>query len=251
MHNRQATVHRLTGTLAPVAALVAVAAAVGSPALADGSPAAPKTTVISNEKTLTRWAYPNEPAIVHSAPSASATRVARLHAYTEDGRPEIYLALRLDSDESGVVWAQIRLPMRPNGRTGWVLRDELGPFHTVLTRLVVDRRGLSSTLYRRGRAIWASRIGVGKPGTSTPGGHFYVREKLVKYASRFYGPIAFGTSAYSSLSEWPKGGVVGIHGTSEPQLIPGRVSHGCIRVPNRAIHRLALLMPLGTPVLIR
>ena len=46
------------------------------------------------------------------------------------------------------------------------------------------------------------------------------------------------------------GGEVGIHGTDAPQLLPGRVSHGCIRLPNDAIVRLARLMPLGTPVTI-
>jgi lipoprotein-anchoring transpeptidase ErfK/SrfK len=45
--------------------------------------------------------------------------------------------------------------------------------------------------------------------------------------------------------------VVGIHGTDAPQLLPGRVSHGCIRLRNDAILRLARLMPLGTPVSIR
>ena len=63
-----------------------------------------------------------------------------------------------------------------------------------------------------------------------------------------YGLWAFGTSAYSVLSDWPGGGVVGIHGTNEPQRIPGRPSHGCVRVPNRAISRLARIMPVGTPV---
>jgi lipoprotein-anchoring transpeptidase ErfK/SrfK len=45
--------------------------------------------------------------------------------------------------------------------------------------------------------------------------------------------------------------VVGIHGTNEPGLIPGRSSHGCVRVPNQAIVKLAHLMPVGTPLLIR
>jgi lipoprotein-anchoring transpeptidase ErfK/SrfK len=63
-----------------------------------------------------------------------------------------------------------------------------------------------------------------------------------------YGPLAFGTSAYSKLSDWPGGGVVGIHGTNEPGLIPGRPSHGCVRVRNDKITKLARLMPIGTPV---
>jgi lipoprotein-anchoring transpeptidase ErfK/SrfK len=53
------------------------------------------------------------------------------------------------------------------------------------------------------------------------------------------------------LTDWPDGGFVGIHGTNEPELIPGRVSHGCVRMRNSDIVRLAELMPVGTPILIR
>ena len=66
--------------------------------------------------------------------------------------------------------------------------------------------------------------------------------------SAAYGPLAFGTAAYSRLSEWPGGGVVGLHGTNAPGLIPGRPSHGCIRVRNDKIVALDRLMPVGTPL---
>ena len=94
-------------------------------------------------------------------------------------------------------------------------------------------------------------VGVGRTIWPTPRGEFYVVEKLADFGNPFYGPVAFGTSARSTtLTDWPGGGVVGIHGTDAPQLLPGRVSHGCIRLPNDAIVRLARLMPLGTPVTI-
>jgi lipoprotein-anchoring transpeptidase ErfK/SrfK len=67
----------------------------------------------------------------------------------------------------------------------------------------------------------------------------------------FYGPVAFGTSAYSPVSDRPGGGVVGIHGTDRPELIPGRPSHGCVRLRNGDVKRLARLMPVGTPVRVR
>jgi lipoprotein-anchoring transpeptidase ErfK/SrfK len=108
---------------------------------------------------------------------------------------------------------------------------------------------LRATLYRSGTRIWRSSIGVGKASTPTPAGEFWIREKFaVADASGIYGPRAFGTSGYSRLSDWPGGGVIGIHGTNEPALIPGRPSHGCVRVPNAAIERLYRLMPIGTPV---
>jgi lipoprotein-anchoring transpeptidase ErfK/SrfK len=61
----------------------------------------------------------------------------------------------------------------------------------------------------------------------------------------------FRTSARSRvLTDWPGGGYVGIHGTDRPELIPGRISHGCIRLRNADVLRLARLMPLGTPITI-
>ena len=64
--------------------------------------------------------------------------------------------------------------------------------------------------------------------------------------------MRLGTSAFSpTLTDWPGGGIVGVHGTNEPGLIPGRISHGCVRVPNRNIKKLKRKMPVGTPIRIR
>ena len=74
-------------------------------------------------------------------------------------------------------------------------------------------------------------------------------EKLRAIGGPFYGPYALATSAYApTLTDWPGGGEVGIHGTDEPQLIPGRPSHGCIRVRNSDIARLWPLVKVGTPI---
>ncbi len=198
------------------------------------------------------WAHPQQRAPVWQEPSQTSRQVARIHYLTEDGFPEVYPVLRRFSDSAGGVWLRIRIPMRPNGRTGWVRESALGPLYRVRTRLVVDRRTLRATLLRSGRRIWRSPIGVGKAGTPTPAGQFWIREKFkVAKPGGIYGPRAFGTGAYSRLSDWPGGGVIGIHGTNQPWLIPGRPSHGCIRVPNAAIRRLYRLMPVGTPMEVR
>jgi lipoprotein-anchoring transpeptidase ErfK/SrfK len=208
--------------------------------------------VLSNETSVTQWAHPASRAPVRLSPDVSSRVLARLHARTEDGLPEVYEALQQRADPSGAVWVQIRLPMRPNGRTGWVQRTALGALHTVHTELVVQRAKLRATLYKDGRAIFRAPVGVGMRGLSTPAGHFYVRERLrISGSGGAYGPLAFGTSAYApKLTDWPGGGVVGIHGTNEPQAVPGRPSHGCVRMHNRDILRLGRLMPVGTPVLI-
>jgi hypothetical protein len=206
---------------------------------------------LSDEQTITRFANAVSSAAVRSEARPDAATIARLHARTEDGPLETYLALESEVDAAQRTWVRIRIPGRPNGRTGWVNRDDLGPLFEITTMLRVDRQALRATLYKGGKPIWSSRIGIGKPSTPTPAGHFWVRSRLKGLGNgTSYGPWAFGTSAYSVLSDWPGGGVVGIHGTNQPGLIPGRPSHGCVRVPNAKVVRLARLMAVGTPVLI-
>ena len=149
------------------------------------------------------------------------------------------------------LWVKVRLPALPNGTTGWVPRAALGAYGTVRTRLVVDVAKRRLTLLKDGRAVLRVPVGVGAPDAPTPRGHFVVRNVLTRFSSKFYGPIALGTSARSeTLTDWPGGGYVGIHGTDQPGLIPGAISHGCIRLRNADIVRLARELPIGTPLTI-
>jgi lipoprotein-anchoring transpeptidase ErfK/SrfK len=208
-------------------------------------------TQLSNRTTTTRWAYTNLDVKARKSPSAKAKVVGKLHFNTEDGPPEIYLALQMFTTAKGDEWVQVRIPGRPNGRTGWVPREGLGEFHLIHLQLVVNRKTLRATLYKNGKLIFKAPVGVGKASTPTPGGKYWIREKLKGFGP-VYGPLAFGTGAYSSkLSDWPGGGVIGVHGTNEPNLVPGRPSHGCIRMHNKDILKLARLMKPGTPLLIK
>jgi L,D-transpeptidase-like protein len=184
-------------------------------------------------------------------PSRAAPAVGRLHFLTEDGQAEVYLALtKVRVAQTGVTWIEVSVPKRPNHVTGWVAASALGTLHLVRGRLVIRRSKLRATLYNgAGHAIWRAPIGIGRASLATPAGHFYVREKLRAIGSPMYGPFALGTSAYApKLTDWPGGGVVGIHGTDQPQLIPGRPSHGCIRLRNADITRLWHLTPVGLPI---
>lgn len=216
--------------------------------------AAPKPkaffTELSNRTTKTQWAYTNLTLKAKSQPGGKGRTVGKLHFNTEDGPPEIYLALRMYTDAKGNEWVQTQLPGRPNGRMGWVPREGLGEFHLIHTQLVVNRRTLRATLFKNGKKIFSAPVGVGKASTPTPAGNYWIREKL-KGIGPVYGPLAFGTAAYSNkLTDWPGGGVVGVHGTNEPNLIPGRPSHGCIRLKNKDILHLNRLMKPGTPLVI-
>jgi hypothetical protein len=198
------------------------------------------------------WAAARATTPARAAPSASARRVGTVTALTPEQTTNVVLPLGRRRDAAGRLWVRVRLAGLPNGRTGWVPRRALGAYGTVRTRLVVDRRGLTATLLRDGRPVLRAPVGIGTAAAPTPAGTFVVRNVLRRYRSPYYGPVAFGTSARSAtLTDWPGGGYVGIHGTDRPGLIPGRVSHGCIRMRNRDIVRLARLMPPGTPLTIR
>jgi lipoprotein-anchoring transpeptidase ErfK/SrfK len=186
-----------------------------------------------------------------SRPSARGRKLIRIRQYTPEGTLNVVQTLSGVVNQNGENWVRIRLPMLPNGRTGWVPRRTIGPYNDIWTHLVIDRKLFTATLYRKGRAIFTTRVGVGKPYWPTPAGEFYVRERITGFSDPIYGPIAFGTNARSNvLTDWAGGGFVGIHGTNQPEILPGRVSHGCVRMPNAAVLRLARLMPLGTPVTI-
>jgi lipoprotein-anchoring transpeptidase ErfK/SrfK len=238
-----------TAALATIASIVASAPARVSPAV----PANPPGQLqLSDEVAVTQWSTAVARGGAYTAPSSHSHRVGRLRFTTEDGFPEVYVLLSSFRDAHGTTWVRVRLPQRPNGTTGWVVRAALGDFRVVHTTVVVNRRTLRLTLYDGGRGkIFQAPVGVGKASTPTPAGRFWIREKFRVHGKPLYGTRAMGTAAYSStLTDWPGGGVIGLHGTSEPGLIPGRPSHGCVRLKNRDIERLYALTPVGTPVLI-
>jgi lipoprotein-anchoring transpeptidase ErfK/SrfK len=117
----------------------------------------------------------------------------------------------------------------------------------VSKEIVIDRSARTLELRDGGRTVVRTRVAVGAPGMETPLGRFYVVARF-RPTAPILGAYAFETSAYSKLSEWPGGGVVGVHGTNTPSLLGQAVSHGCVRVANEVILRLSRLVPVGTPI---
>ncbi len=249
---RQAARVLLAAAAAASTLLVGTAASAASTTAQASSPPPEGTTAtvatLSNLKTLTRWAYPQASSPAHAFPSPSSHVVGHLQFLTPDGQAQVYLALR-SYTVANREWIEVPLPGRPNGRDGWVPASDLGEMHELHQYLRIDRERERLTLYRDGHAIFTAPVGVGRPSLPTPTGHYFVTEKLVSIGGPVYGPLALGTSAYApTLAEWPGGGEVGIHGTDEPQLIPGRPSHGCIRLRNEDILRLWPMVEVGTPI---
>lgn len=151
-----------------------------------------------------------------------------------------------------VGWEKVYLPKRPDGITGWVRARSVALDYDPYG-VVVSLRRHRLWVYREGRAIVATKAGVGRSVTATPKGTYFLATLLKQPDPHgVYGPYAFGTSAFSNVYYHFGGGPgeIGLHGTDEPARLGTNVSHGCIRISNATIRRLAKLLPLGTPVVI-
>jgi lipoprotein-anchoring transpeptidase ErfK/SrfK len=236
--------------LLPAAATASRDGAAGAASSATATRAFPYRYLLTDAK-VGHWSVVLATVAAHREPSASAPVVTTLSPVTGDGTQNVVLIVGGIDVSPSQTWYEVRLAILPNNSTGWVPRSALGNVYAVHTHLYVDRATFTATLKRDGRTIFRTKVGVGHSYWPTPAGQFYIRDKLSGFNDSFYGPLAFGTSARSAvLTDWPGGGYIGVHGTNAPQILPGSVSHGCIRMRNDAIVRLARLMDVGTPLTI-
>jgi lipoprotein-anchoring transpeptidase ErfK/SrfK len=184
--------------------------------------------------------------IARAEPRDNARRVAVIHEFRDDYRAQYVLAVAGKIDMRGALWVKLRLQLRPNGTYGWIRATavHLSRMHSA----IVVHRGLRKIdIMRDGVVVEEAPVAIGSPGRETPLGNYYVTARFIP-DDPFLGAFAVETSAYSKMTEWPGGGLVGIHGTSAPQLLGQAVSHGCVRVSNATALLLRKYAPLGTPI---
>ena len=235
--------------LAAIPAFLAVLACAAAPPTAAGqdpvqapsSPSLPKSYPAAGELVWTKVAARADPD-----PAARAVKI--FHQFRGDFRRQIMYAVGEATGTDGRPWFHVSAPMRPNGTFGWIPAASVG-LTPVRTSIVVHRSSRWIDVYRFGKLALSAKVAVGAPGRETPLGRFYVTARFVP-DDPFLGVFALETSAYSKLTEWPGGGLVGIHGTNLPQLIGQAVSHGCIRVLNSTARGLERLVPVGASITI-
>lgn len=148
-------------------------------------------------------------------------------------------------------WMQVMLPVRPNGSTGWVKREDVRvEGHTF--RIEISLSGFNLKAFKGNEVVLDAPIGISVEERPTPPGNYYTTE-LLKSADPAYGPWAFGLSGFSEVLTSFNGGQgqLGIHGTNQPEKVGTRVSSGCIRLKNEDIETLVAAfeaMPQGIPV---
>nr|WP_237702936.1 MULTISPECIES: L,D-transpeptidase [Protofrankia] len=181
---------------------------------------------------------------IYKSPIAASV-VSQLSNPNEAGAPRVFLVVaKLPG------WWQVLLPVQPAGTTGWVKDAQVKASQTSY-RVEVARKEHRLRVYDKQQVVVDEPTAVGTGDTPTPGGKFYLTELLQpRNPAGAYGPYAFGLSGFSTTLDSFEGRapVIGIHGTNQPNLLGQDVSHGCIRVSNETITRLARLLPLGTPV---
>ena len=214
-------------------------------------PAAVRTPTSTGVSAPARPRYESVVAIAQSPTTAVYHAPTDTSPYTKlsspnlDGAPQAFLVKQIVGK-----WAHVYLPIRPNGSTGWVRTKHLKlARHDYRIVINLDRHSL--TAMRGPKVLLHTPVGVGRAVTPTPSGLYYITELLKQPdPTGLYGPYAFGLSAHSNvLHEFSgRNGILGLHGTNFPQGIGTDVSHGCLRVSNHVIVKLAHLLPVGTPV---
>ena len=191
---------------------------------------------------------------VFSKPARNSTPLGRVQArrpLTEE-RTVLPVLGKGAIGADGLEWLHVRLPGRPNGRTGWIRRRETVA-STTSWHIVVDisRRGV--VVYRSGRPVRIVKAVVGKPSTPTPRGEFFVEEAIQLRPADVGAPFALALSARSNvLQEFDGGpGQTALHGlTNVGGVLGSAVSHGCVRLDNGTMRWLVARIGPGVPVTI-
>jgi lipoprotein-anchoring transpeptidase ErfK/SrfK len=187
-----------------------------------------------------------------SQPSQRSRRLVLVAAKRPITEQRTVLPVLAHKTSNGVRWVRVRLPGRPNGRTGWITRRATVSWRTTW-HLVVTTSSRRVVVYHHGRRVRSFNAVVGKPSTPTPLGEFFVEESI-KLSSRAVGaPFALALSARSTVFQEFAGGPgqIALHGLRNIGGTPGTaVSHGCVRLENAAIRWLAYRVGAGVPVTI-
>jgi lipoprotein-anchoring transpeptidase ErfK/SrfK len=205
---------------------------------------------------VTRTSYPriglitSSSLVARSGPARTGRVITVFRQFRADYLPTVLSVVAEQRGKAGILWLKVAVPGRPNGRYGWVSSQFVNSA-PVYKRVIVDLSSRTLSLYDRSKLRFRTKVAIGTRSNPTPTGSFYVQARF-RPTHRILGAFAFETSAYSpTLTDWPGGGVVGIHGWSDRSVFGKAVSHGCIRIPNSAALYLKKQVLAGTPVLIR
>ena len=251
--------HVRFGGLISGAVVIAVLTSGCSTPVSNAAPDSPSSSVASSGSPKSTEQQPVSDSDTAGSSQIATARVAQVAIHNEPGQGKqitmdnpttVGAPLTFRVLESRPGWLKVQLPKRPNGSTGWVAQDQV-TLSATKYRLVISMSKHRLDVLYAGKRVSRHDVGVGKVATPTPKGTYYLTELIQPpNPAGAYGPYAFGLSAYSNTLKTFAGGPgqLGLHGTDAPHGLGKDISHGCIRVANSVITKLADELPLGTPV---
>jgi len=164
---------------------------------------------------------------------------------TREGLPLVFLVQQKVGD-----WLEVQVPARPNMATAWIKAADV-TLREAPYRIVIDVNAQHLSAYHLGERVLDADVATGLSGTPTPTGTFYIDGIVqVDQPDGPYGPYQLSVAAFSDVLHSFGGGngQIAIHGTNAPGAIGAPASHGCVRMNNDDITRLASMVRSGTPV---
>jgi lipoprotein-anchoring transpeptidase ErfK/SrfK len=162
------------------------------------------------------------------------------------GQPLVAWVLRVSEDGR---FGLVPVPYAGRDVTGWISLRGLERRVTHL-EVVADLSERRIEVFRRGDVLFGAPAAVGARVSPTPTGRYFVTDRVGFPAGGSLGTFAFGISGIQTdlPPGWTGGDQLAIHGTNAPATIGSAASAGCLRVSERVLDRLRVLLRLGTPV---
>lgn len=206
------------------------------------------TLFADSSSAASTWATINKSGPVRSGAGDGYRSVTSLNSLTPNGSQGVVRVIGRKINDLGDQWVKVQVPGR-RSRSGWVPSSRLGDVQSSSVKVVVSTKASVLTVYRHNRKAYQTKIGHGRAKTPTAKGSFIIAEQYGAGIAP-YGPVAFGTTGRAPGGSIPGlGSVLGIHGMNGLGRSTGKVSNGCIRVPN--ITKLAAYLEVGALVVIR
>ena len=156
--------HRLSVLRSSVVAAVAIALIAAAPAHAA------KVENLQKLGKLSYFAYVEKAVPAKAQPKTSARTVGKLTLRTGEKTDDLVSVIARTTDSKDRVWLQVRLPIRPNGTTGWVQETALSELQPVDTWLKISTKTYKATVIKNGKRVFSANVGVGQPQWPTPHG---------------------------------------------------------------------------------
>lgn len=228
--------------VAALFALTALLVHLASPTVPSSLPQRHASPPVDSGGAVVAAVNPGSRLALSSRPNGNPVGV--LGSRTVYGGPLKLPVVRTSGEWLGVLTAAV-----PNGRLGWV-RAKSGAltFGRVRLELETDLSRQMLRVWSHGRVIRRIRVGIGRPGTTTPTGRFSITDKMPGSSlGPYYGCCLLALSGNQPHPPpgWTGGARLAIHGGAY-----GAVSAGCLHASTADLRYLMRVVRLGTQIVI-